>query len=399
VPSKQDNVQRGMLRDARNLDFQSTVRAISSRVDLGTMTEDYAARIDHDNAGVASAAVYHPSGVYLFVALETSREVAVVDAARKRELFRIAVGLAPQALVVGDDDKLFVLNALSRNVSVLNLVPLTTRGERMVPETATLSSVAVEKLPASVLRGKQLFYDARDTRLARDGYVSCAACHNDGEDDGRTWDFTGFGEGLRNTPSLRGRGVGHGRAHWTGNFDEVQDFETQIRVLAEGSGLMDTALLAVGTRVQPLGDAKAGLSVELDALAAYLASLTEVDPSPHRIGGELTPAAEAGGIFFADNCSSCHGGVHFTDSATNALHDVGTLKPSSGTRLGAALLGIDTPGLRDAWATAPYLHDGSAPTLEAAIQAHTGLSVPAAALPGLVDYVRQLGNDEIGFAP
>ena len=86
-----------------------------------------------------------------------------------------------------------------------------------------------------MLLGKQLFYDARDTRLARDRYMSCATCHNDGGHDGRVWDLTGFGEGLRNTVSLRGRAGAQGFLHWSNNFDEVQDFEGQIRTLAGGT--------------------------------------------------------------------------------------------------------------------------------------------------------------------
>ena len=86
-----------------------------------------------------------------------------------------------------------------------------------------------------MLQGKQFFYDARDTRLARDAYMSCATCHNDGGGDGRIWDLTGLGEGLRNTITLRGRAGGQGFLHWTGNFDEVQDFEGQIRTLAGGT--------------------------------------------------------------------------------------------------------------------------------------------------------------------
>ena len=38
VPSKQDNVQRGVLRDGKNLNFQNTVRAISSRIDLASLS-------------------------------------------------------------------------------------------------------------------------------------------------------------------------------------------------------------------------------------------------------------------------------------------------------------------------------------------------------------------------
>jgi hypothetical protein len=45
------------------------------------------------------------------------------------------------------------------------------------------------------------------------------------------------------------------------------------------------------------------------------------------------------------------------------LHDVGTIKPSSGRRLGQPLTGLDTPTLKGLWDTGPYLHDGSATTL------------------------------------
>ncbi|WP_255343896.1 PKD domain-containing protein [Methylibium sp. T29-B] len=57
VPSKQDNVKRGTRRDGLALNFESTVRAITSRIDLVTFAEDYAARVDHDNSSLASAAV------------------------------------------------------------------------------------------------------------------------------------------------------------------------------------------------------------------------------------------------------------------------------------------------------------------------------------------------------
>ncbi len=66
--------------------------------------------------------------------------------------------------------------------------------------------------------------------------MSCATCHNDGGHDGRVWDLTGFGEGLRNTISLRGAAVGQGLLHWSGNFDEVQDFEGQIRASPAAPG-------------------------------------------------------------------------------------------------------------------------------------------------------------------
>ena len=83
--------------------------------------------------------------------------------------------------------------------------------------------------------------------------------------------------------------MAHGFLHWSANFDEVQDFEGQIRALAGGTGLMTDAAFNQGTRNQPLGDPKAGLSADLDALAAYVASLDAFSPSPHRnADGTLT---------------------------------------------------------------------------------------------------------------
>ncbi|HZF16033.1 MAG TPA: fibronectin type III domain-containing protein, partial [Steroidobacteraceae bacterium] len=398
VPSKQDNVARGMLRNQQNLNFQSTVRAISSRINLATGAEDFAARLDHDNSSVASAAAYDRYGVYLFVALETSREVAVVDAHGKLEIFRIDVGQAPQGLVVSPDgSKLYVNNFMDRSISVFDITKLVNDGQWNAQALGTWSAVGTEKLTAQVLKGKQIFYDARDTRLARDRYLSCATCHNDGGQDGRVWDLGGFGEGLRNTIALRGRaGMGQGFLHWSANFNEVQDFEAQIRSLSGGTGLMADADFNAGTRSQPLGDPKAGLSADLDALAAYLGSLNSFASSPNRNpDGTLTSDAIAGkAIFQTAGCGSCHSGTAFTESGAATLRNIGTIKPSSGQRLGGPLTGLDTPTLRDAWGSAPYLHDGSAATLTDAIRAHNNVTVSDTDLPKLVAYVSQIGGQE-----
>jgi YVTN family beta-propeller protein len=397
VPSKQDNIGRGMLRSGEQLDFQNTVRAISSRIDLTTQLEDYGSRVDHDDSSLATAAVYDRHGVYLFVALETSQEVAVLDAHGGYERFRFDAGRAPQGLALSADGRtLYVNNFMDRTIGVFDLSPLVDEGRSEVAPQAVLNAVATEALSAQVLRGKQLFYDARDPRLSRDRYMSCATCHNDGESDGRVWDLTGFGEGLRNTIALRGRAsMGHGFLHWTANFDELQDFEGQIRGLGGGTGLMADADYFAGTRSQTLGDPKAGVSADLDALAAYVQSLNTFAESPFRSGTSLTPEAAAGKLVFQNSgCVSCHAGPGFTGSGAATLVDVGTIKPTSGQRLNGPLTGLDIPTLRDVWATAPYLHDGSAPTLRDAISAHAGVTVSGVDLDNLAEYVRQIGSRE-----
>ena len=131
---------------------------------------------------------------------------------------------------------------------------------------------------------------------------------------------------------------------------------------------MSDADFETGTRSQPLGDPKAGVSAELDALAAYVSSLDTYPRSPYRAAdGSLTADAEAGRLLFesvALGCTTCHAGSNLTDSSfvtpgQPLLHDVGTLTAASGNRLGGPLLGIDTPTLHGLWNDAPYLHDGS----------------------------------------
>ncbi len=401
VPSKQDNIKRGALRNGGVLTHDMAMRSIASRIVMASRSEDLAGRIDFDNAGIPSAAAFSPNGIFLFTTLEGSREVAVADAWSKQEILRFDAGRAPQGVVLSPDGRtLFVHNFMDRTISIHDLTTLANGADTAPPAPIVLNCVTTEKLSSSVLRGKQFFYDTRDTRVAFQQYVSCAACHNDGGQDGRVWDFTQFGEGLRNTITLRGRGgIAHGPLHWTGNFDEVQDFEGQIRNFALGTGLMSDTDFHAGTRSEPLGDPKTGLSTDLDALAAYVSSLASFGDSPNRnADGTFTSAALAGRqVFQQQNCAQCHSGATFTDSALNVFHDIGSIKPSSGKRLDAPLTGLDTPTLLGLWSSAPYLHDGSAATLEQAVSAHNGVNLSSGDMSNLVAFLRQL--DDIGTEP
>lgn len=144
-------------------------------------------------------------------------ELWVLDAAA-----RIDLGHAPQAIVVSADGRRgYVVNYLSRDVQVLDL------SNPRTPAVLATVPVTGERLPPTIANGKRLFYRSREPRHSFANYIACASCHADGSGhDGRTWDFTNRGEGLRNTTDLRGRGgLAHGPVHWSGNFDEIQDFE------------------------------------------------------------------------------------------------------------------------------------------------------------------------------
>ncbi len=399
VPSKQDNILGGTLRGGPGLAFDQSVRAVSSTIDLSTDTEVLAGRVDHDNASRASAAAFSANGEYLFVTLETAREVAIIDASINAQIGRFDTGMAPQGIALSNDQRsLFVYNFMDRSLGRYDISLVIDSGLPNVTLLGTTALIDNEQLTPDVLAGKQLFYDARDDRLAGDNYMSCASCHNEGEQDGRVWDFTQLGEGLRNTTTLLGKGgMGHGTLHWSANFDEVQDFEGQIRTFAGGTGLMSDADFFNGNIEEPLGDPKAGLSLDLDRLALYLTSLTDTPASPYRnADGSLPDDATEGAVLFAQSgCAVCHAGEHFTDSPMGQLHDIGTIKPASGAGSGEPLLGIDTPTLLGVWATAPYLHDGSAATVAEAIAAHRDSNFTSTQLAQLSAYVLALqpGDD------
>ena len=127
--------------------------------------------------------------------------------------------------------------------------------------------------------------------------------------------------------------------------------------------------------MDPLGLPKAGRSADLDALAAYVASLATFPPSPFRNpDGSMTLAARRGQELFTRlDCQSCHTPPSYTDGLR---HDVGTIQPSSGLGIGQPLpgVGFETQTLRAQWLSPHYLHNGQAQRLEQVLNsaAHGG---------------------------
>lgn len=377
VVGKKDNLARGLLNGNDDLDDDNSVRTLGAVLDLSGGTELRSQRIDFDNTDSPAALALTPNENYLLVAMQGRNQVFAVNLNTNNQALggiaaQFSSGLAPQGLLLDrEHQRLYVKNFMGRSVTALELGDFLSSGS-INPMQKQITTVANEKLTPEELRGKQLFYNAAEGisgdeftgHMSAEGYISCASCHFDGGHDGRTWDFTGRGEGVRNNISLRGRsGTRFGHAHWSANFDEIQDFESDIRNVFLGRGLMSDNDFT--TSEHPLGPSKAGLSADLDALAAYVATLgkTSLPRSPHRANdGSLTPLAMAGeAIFDSLDCGSCHTGKAFTDGL---LHDVGTLRSYSGQRLGNTLPGIKTPSLLSLFDSAPYLHDGSAETLE-----------------------------------
>jgi DNA-binding beta-propeller fold protein YncE len=398
VSAKKDNINRGMqFYDGRHeLDPDSTVRAQLIPINLSTHQQVDVLVRDLDNSDSPSGLAFSAHGDYLFVAQQGNNRVAIVDVLRistqptqQGMAGQVAAGHAPQGVrITPGTPRLLVQNYLSRSLEVTEFGAWLSSGGTLGSPVG-VATTSSEPLAPSVLRGKRVFHFAGDERMSSEGYISCASCHSDGGSDGRVWDFTGRGEGMRNNIDLRGRaGTGHGRVHWSANFDEIQDFENDIRQFFGGLGFMSGADFA--TTANPLGPPKAGRSPLLDDLAAYVASLdaTHLPKSPHRnADGTLTAAAERGQLVFdGQGCAGCH--VPAIGYRDGLEHDVGTLRThglvcsepvqqASGSRRGvrgatsgcrsrsdATLDAIDTPTLLGLWNNAPYLHDGSADTLD-----------------------------------
>jgi cytochrome c peroxidase len=217
-----------------------------------------------------------------------------------------------------------VLNALDHTVSVL-----ADDGHSNVAAVKTLA-IAQDVLPAAVVAGRKLFFDATDSRMSGNRLgAACATCHIDnGQEDGHVWSFA---EGRRQTMSLAGgRLTGTAPFHWDG-------------------ALKDMDVLMHSTTTERMGGE--GSSAEMAAnVEAYLNQLP-APINPKQLV-PLTPAGARGAALFEKaGCATCHSGAKLTN---NLFAHVGTNEDGIPTE------GLNVPSLAGVARTAPYLHDGTA---------------------------------------
>jgi len=325
------------------LTFDTTVFPIVAALDLTRWEmiprENLAIDAIDEPVGIPTDAAFMPGGNYLWVVHSASNDVSVIDVRSRSAVRHLEVGDYPQGVVISPDGaRAYVHNALSGDISVFDA--------RTYESLGTIT-VTTSPLPPALWHGKQLFLssDSRDgERLAREQWISCNSCHFEGDHDGRTWQFSFAGP--RNTTSLRSM-IATYPLRWSAEWDESADSEFAIREEQFGTGLIP------GEMYPPLGQFNQGRSYDLDCLALYLDHLA-MRPSPY----PFDEAAQRGEAIFSrpdTQCAVCHPAPLYTDLQT---HDVGTATPDE--RLGPA---YDTPTLHGLWASAPYLHDGSAATL------------------------------------
>ena len=337
--------------DNRRRTTETTIQPIVCVLDPETLGERFEervlfnARTDRPVCGPTDVA-FRPDGAYAFVTHQYSNSLSLLRTKDRREIRQLYLGACPQGIALTPDGgKAYVMNYTSRTVSVLDVSdPLSIR----VVRTIRAIDGVPPGLSPEIVRGLQLWMTAGGF-LANDSWMSCNVCHADGTTDGRTWYFGS--RGPRQTPNLHG--VRATFPVFSGERDEIQDIDSGIPKILFGMGL------ASGPDHPPMGPPNAGRSRDLDALAAFVRSLNPYSlQNPYRRpDGSLTEAAQRGQtLFLFLGCADCHGGIELTD---NLRHNVGTLGPEDVARAGE----FNTPSLRGAFDTAPYLHDGSARTL------------------------------------
>ncbi len=295
----------------------------------------------------------------IFVGVSGSEEVDVIDVPRLLRyvhvhpepfatdlsassnyvVARIAVGRDPRRILLAPDGRsLLVANRLDDTISVIDT--------RSLHVTSTRALEGPKQI--SVLRhGEQTFYTAR---YSFQGQIGCANCHIDSTFDGLQWDLEpdGFGRDIVDNRPIENL-VGTEPYKWNG-----------------GNPNLPTEC---GPRTEKYFWRSENYdSLTLTDLVTYIRSLPARPNRWRQAGDEPTAAQERGRILFerasdkfgkaipeSNRCSYCHSGPKGTSQRS---FDVGTKRATDNPGP------LDTPQLTNIGLSAPYLHDGSAATLE-----------------------------------
>jgi len=253
---------------------------------------------------------------------------------------RIPTGANPKGMVLSPDGKfLYVAERLNDRIAVI--------------ETESLKTVQTIGLEGPRRRtvarhGRQVLNNAKGTFQNQ---YACYTCHPDAHEDGLVYNMAGkdMGRNLANVQTLR-------------DIGDIPPYKW--------NGKNQTIYKQDGMRFSTILTRNEAFTYkELDALVAYIITGNPNPPNlrynPH---GELTAKQQRGKEIFyrthdnfgneipeENRCYTCHPPPYFTNME---MTDVGTLADSDDP------MKFDVPQLNNVYESAPYLHDGKAPTLE-----------------------------------
>ncbi|MBK8714520.1 MAG: PKD domain-containing protein [Deltaproteobacteria bacterium] len=239
VGGLKSNTGRGAFVDGNDLTPHNRVRGAMFAIDaVGGELELTTRRLDTNDADSVAAIAFSPRGRYAYLLHRGAGMLSVYDLPKAALVdasdgsvasfeTRIDLGHVPDAIAITDDGtRAWVRNELTRDVMELDLTEPTA--------AAVVATIAVtdEPLSPQLLLGKQMFNRSRGPEHSEQNYIACASCHPSGGHDGRTWDFTQTGEGLRNTIDLRGHaGMESRSGALERQLRRIQDFERHRRRL------------------------------------------------------------------------------------------------------------------------------------------------------------------------
>jgi cytochrome c peroxidase len=225
--------------------------------------------------------------------------------------------------------------------------------------------------PQRLLLGERLF---SDRRLSHGNTHSCLSCHDIGS-NGASANAHDTPEGQQvvlNTPTVFNASLSF-RLNWEGN---IRSLEEGVELTLSNPAIMASSLDEVVGKLradpemvkqfrETYGQEPNAAAI-LDAIATYERSLVTPGSRFDRwLAGEagaITPAELSGYQFFKSlGCITCHQGVNVGGNLFQRhgiFHPLGSPEP--------VLLRV--PSLRNVATTAPYFHDGSAPTLSEAVK-------------------------------
>ncbi len=251
---------------------------------------------------------------------------------------RIPTGHNPKGLELSPDGKrLYVAEMLDDKIGVINTENL-----------EVINSIDLEgpKKISVARQGRRLFNNASHTFQNQ---YACYTCHPDTHEDGLDYNFAAVGKNVVNTMSLR-------------EISNTQPFKWvgSNQSIYKQDGMRFSKFL---TRTETFN------FDNLDAIVAYIKTGIKHPPNlMHNPNGKLTESQLRGKALYersVDNfgevipennrCITCHPPPLYTNLK---LADVSTQASTDDTNL------FDTPHLNNIHASAPYLHDGRAKTLE-----------------------------------
>jgi YVTN family beta-propeller protein len=253
---------------------------------------------------------------------------------------RIITGANPKGLALSPDGEfLYVAEHLEDRIAVIS----TSRME--IVNTIDLGG---PRRITVARKGRRLLNNAGHTFQNQ---YACYTCHPDAHEDGLVYNMASkdMGRNVTNTMSLRE--IGETAPYkWTGKNQTVY----------KQDGMRFSTVL---TRTEQFSYS------DLDAITAYIRAGIPYPPNlQYNPAGELTEAQHRGKIIFertkdnlgneipeSNRCITCHPPPYYTNKK---FAYVGTLAATDDSML------FDTPHLNNIYASAPYLHDGRAVTLE-----------------------------------